>query len=271
MSEVARENPTALRSLRHNHLRREPAVTSAHGRVRARVRRPDDPGVGDDRDVPAAAAAWPQHRMRSWDGDAIARAVRNQAGLPLPGVDVRVVGDDGEQLPSGSDAMGHLLVRGPWVTDRYERDESPESFADGWFRTGDVAIRSADGYYFVIADRTKDLIKSGGEWISSVAMESAICEIDGVIETAVIGIPDPRWDERPLPYIATTVGRELTLHELHATLTAAGFARWQLPSDFVSVDEIPKTAVGKADKKLLRRIFVHDRADAGASPTAAGQ
>ena len=149
--------------------------------------------------------------------------------------------------------MGALHVRGPWVASGYLHGHGAESFtADGWFNTGDVAIGSPEGY-FVIADRTKDLIKSGGEWISSVDMEAAIMAMPGVVEAAVVAIPDPTWLERPLACVVVSAGdAELDVDAVRDHLERSGFARWQLPDRIEIIDEVPKTAVGKFDKKVLR-------------------
>jgi fatty-acyl-CoA synthase len=125
---------------------------------------------------------------------------------------------------------------------------------DGWFDTGDIAIGSPNGY-FVIADRTKDLIKSGGEWISSVDMEAAIMGLPGVVEAAVIAIPDPKYIERPLACIVAGPEGAPSLESIRASLEARGFARWQLPDRVELMDDVPKTAVGKFDKKVLRARF----------------
>ncbi len=204
---------------------------------------------------PLASMAWPQQRMRDWPDEELTRAVRTQAGLPLPGIEISVRDDSGVPLPADGVSMGDLYVRGPWVIDGYLYGEGAECFSeDGWFRTGDVAIASPDGY-FVIADRTKDLIKSGGEWISSVDMEAAIMAMPGVAEAAVIAIPDPKWQERPLAAVVTRAGEVITLDMVRDHLREAGFANWQLPDRVEVIDEVPKTAVGKFDKKVLRRRF----------------
>jgi fatty-acyl-CoA synthase len=151
--------------------------------------------------------------------------------------------------------MGDLWVRGPWVVDGYLHGAGSEAFsADGWFRTGDVAIGSPEGY-FVIADRSKDLIKSGGEWISSVDLEAAIMRLDAVLEAAVIAVPHPRWLERPLACVVLRRRVELTAGDLRDHLEGLGFAGWQVPDRIEVVDEIPKTSVGKFDKKVLRARF----------------
>ena len=201
---------------------------------------------------PLASAAWPKAHMRGWSEERLASSVHCQAGLPLPGVAVTIRDDDGAEVPHDGASMGGLLVRGPWVADSYYRSEDRAQFThDGWFRTGDVAVGSADGY-FVIADRTKDLIKSGGEWISSVDMEGAIMGLAEVAEAAVIAIPDPKWQERPLAFIVLRPGATLTLEALRAHLETRSFARWQLPDRMEILDAVPRTSVGKFDKKVLR-------------------
>ena len=204
---------------------------------------------------PLASVAWPQERMREWPEEQLMDTVYTQAGIPLPGVEICIRDDEGNSVQADGESMGDLLVRGPWVIDSYFRGESAESFTDdGWFRTGDVAIMSPDGY-FVIADRTKDLIKSGGEWISSVDMEAAIMAMDDVAEAAVIAIPDPRWQERPLAAIVPRPGAEIDAEAVRAAVAEAGFANWQLPDRIELIDEVPRTAVGKFDKKVLRARF----------------
>ncbi len=201
---------------------------------------------------PLASVAWPQERMREWDDDAVTTAARRQAGLPLPGVLVRLRDEQGAPVPFDGVSMGSLQVRGPWVTDGYLHGAGAENFTDdGWFVTGDVAIGSPDGY-FIIADRTKDLIKSGGEWISSVDMEAAIMAMPEVAEAAVVAVPDPRWVERPLAFVVTASGATVDADAVRKHLEASGFPRWQLPDQVEVTGEIPKTAVGKFDKKVLR-------------------
>jgi fatty-acyl-CoA synthase len=147
------------------------------------------------------------------------------------------------------------LVRGPWVVDGYLHGLGTENFTtDGWFKTGDVAIGSARGY-FVIADRTKDLIKSGGEWISSVDMEDQVMRLEMVAEAAVIAVPDPKWQERPLVCVVLKAGQDLTIDDLRTHLLAGGFAKWQLPERMEVIEAVPRTSVGKFDKKALRARF----------------
>jgi fatty-acyl-CoA synthase len=141
------------------------------------------------------------------------------------------------------------------VVDGYLHGLGEEAFTeDGWFRTGDVAVASPDGY-IVIADRTKDLIKSGGEWISSVDMEAGVMRMDGVAEAAVIAVPDPKWQERPLVCVVARPGADITVEQVREYLLDHGFARWQLPERVEVIDEVPKTSVGKFDKKVLRARF----------------
>jgi fatty-acyl-CoA synthase len=204
---------------------------------------------------PLASMAWPQERMRDWEDERVMSVARTQAGLPIPGVEISIRDEAGAEVAFDGKTMGALHVRGPWVADGYLHGAGSDSFtADGWFDTGDVAIGSPDGY-FVIADRTKDLIKSGGEWISSVDMEAAIMAMPGIVEAAVVAIPDPKWVERPLAYVVTGRGAPVSGEEVRRHLEDRGFARWQLPDRIEVIDEIPKTAVGKFDKKVLRARF----------------
>ncbi len=204
---------------------------------------------------PLASVAWPQHRMRDYDDELMTSTVRSQAGIPLPGVEISIRDEAGHEVPADGVTMGDLYVRGPWVIDSYLHGDGAENFElDGWFKTGDVAVGSPDGY-FVIADRTKDLIKSGGEWISSVDMEAAIIAMPQVVEAAVIAIPDPKWQERPLAAVVLRPGASVTLDEVRQHLLSSGFASWQLPERVEFIDEVPKTTVGKFDKKTLRGRF----------------
>ena len=209
---------------------------------------------------PLASVTWPKEYMRTWSDDGLTQVVWTQAGLPLPGVQISIRGPDGAETPRDGKTMGDLFVRGPWIVDGYYRGDGGEQFVDGWFRTGDMAIASPEGY-FVIGDRTKDLIKSGGEWISSLDMERAIMAMPEVEEAAVVAIPDARWQERPLACIVVRAGATLDLARVRAHLAEAGFASWQLPDRIELIDAVPRTSVGKFDKKALRARF-------GAAPAA---
>jgi len=188
-------------------------------------------------------------------------------GLPVPGVELRVLDGDGQEVAWDGKTMGELVARGPWVTASYYNDpRSAESFTpDGWFRTGDVATMLPNGY-MEIADRTKDLIKSGGEWISSVALENALMAHPKVQEAAVIAIPDERWSERPMACIVLRPdARGMTSAAELTEYLAQHFAKWWLPERFMFLDELPKTSVGKFDKKAMRQ----QHADADASAVSA--
>jgi fatty-acyl-CoA synthase len=179
---------------------------------------------------------------------------RATAGVLAPLVDLRIVGDAGEQPWDGA-SVGEIQVRGPFITGAYHAvDADPEKFTgDGWLRTGDVGAMDPHGY-LRISDRTKDLIKSGGEWISSVDLENAIMGHPAVAEAAVIAVPHPRWAERPLACVVLKPGATLTAESLKAHL-AGRFARWQLPDAVEFVDAIPRTSTGKFWKARLRERF----------------
>jgi len=177
-------------------------------------------------------------------------------GLPLAGVDVRIVDGQGQDLPWDGIALGELQARGPWVARSYYNDpRSPQSFMDGWLRTGDVATIDSEGY-IQIMDRTKDLVKSGGEWISSVDLENAIMAHPKVAEAAVVGVFHPKWQERPLACVAPRpeYRDQITKREILEFL-AQRVAKWWLPDDVVFIDAVPKTSVGKFNKRVLREQF----------------
>jgi fatty-acyl-CoA synthase len=173
-----------------------------------------------------------------------------KTGRVVPGVELRIVGDDGQALPWDGEAVGEIEVRGPWITASYYRDPAPEKFDDGWLRTGDVGSVEPNGF-IQITDRAKDVIKSGGEWISSVELEGHLMAHPEVIEASVVGVPDPRWTERPLACVVRKPGSDVTAAQLREFL-AERIARWQLPERWAFIDEVPKTSVGKFDKKVLR-------------------
>ncbi|MDY7105291.1 MAG: long-chain fatty acid--CoA ligase [Actinomycetota bacterium] len=176
-----------------------------------------------------------------------------RTGRVLPGVDLRITGSEGEVLPWDGVAQGEIEVRGPWITASYYEVEDPEKFHDGWLRTGDVGTVLPNGFV-QISDRAKDVIKSGGEWISSVDLENAIMGHADVVEAAVIGIPDDRWDERPLAAVVVAEGASLTPQQLSEYLQGK-VAKWWMPERWTFIDEVPKTSVGKFDKKVLRTAF----------------
>jgi fatty-acyl-CoA synthase len=180
---------------------------------------------------------------------------RARQGIPAPYVEIRARGDDGELIAWDDQAMGELEVRGPWVAASYWRGRGEEKFSDdGWFQTGDVVTIDEHGC-IRIADRSKDLVKSGGEWISSVDMENNLMAHPAVAEAAVIAIPDEKWGERPLAVIVLRDGSEASPEELREHLSAH-FAKWQLPERFEFIEQIPRTATGKFKKTELRGQFV---------------
>ncbi len=197
---------------------------------------------------PVASYSRPEesdgHGEPYWD-------MRAKQGKPLPWVQARLVGDDGEEVAWDGESTGELEVRGPWIAASYFEDEAgAERFHDGWLRTGDIA--SIDDQAFIqITDRSKDVIKSGGEWISSVELENEVMAHPDVIEAAVIAKPDERWAERPLCCVVVREGAALSAEQLSEHLRGR-VAKWWLPDEFAFVSEVPKTSVGKFDKKVLR-------------------
>jgi fatty-acyl-CoA synthase len=188
---------------------------------------------------------------------------RASQGRPLAGVTARIVGDSGEELPRDGVAVGEVEVRGPWVTARYYNDDddadSQGKFRDGWLRTGDVGTLDRLGF-ITLTDRAKDVIKSGGEWISSVELEGTLMAHPAIREAVVVGVPDERWDERPLAAIVVKEGESVTPEELCAWLTDR-VAKWWVPERWAVIDEVPKTSVGKFDKKVLRKAYADGSLD----------
>jgi len=203
-------------------------------------------GWGMTETSPVAALAIPPKDARPEDE----LAYREMAGRIVPGVKARICDPDDNELPWDGKSMGELEVTGPWITASYYGIEAPERFHDGWLRTGDLATIDDHGFVH-IGDRTKDVIKSGGEWISSVDLEGKIMGHPAVLEAAVIAVPDPKWDERPMACVVLRPGASATPEELSSYL-ADKVAKWWIPEHWAFVDEIPKTSVGKFDKKRLR-------------------
>ena len=214
-------------------------------------------GWGMTETSPLATLATPPFRS----DPANAMDYRIKAGRVLAGVKVRVVADDGTVLPNDGESVGEFEIAGPWITASYYGDDDPEKFDDGWLRTGDVGTLDAEGF-MTISDRTKDVIKSGGEWISSVELEGELMAHPAVFEAAVVAVPDPRWQERPLacvvlkPDVTPTVSVEDLLQFLDGRV-----ARWWLPERWTFVETIPKTSVGKFDKKVLRAQYADGELD----------
>ncbi len=182
---------------------------------------------------------------------------RSKTGRAVPGVELRVVGDDGAEVAHDGVAVGEIEVRGPWITGSYYRADAPEKFHDGWLRTGDVGNIDAKGFV-QITDRSKDVIKSGGEWISSVELENLLMGHPAVADAAVVGVPDERWQERPLAAVVLKQGESASPDDLRAYLDGK-VARWWLPERWAFIDELPKTSVGKQDKKLIRAMYAEGK------------
>ena len=190
-----------------------------------------------------------KHAHRELDED---RQFANlgKAGLLMPGLEMEIVDEDLRPVPHDGQSIGEVLVRGPWVCSEYYRDPQPDKFRDGWLVTGDIAAIDEE-QYLIIADRSKDLVKSGGEWISSVDLENHIVELDRVALAAVVAQPHPKWDERPVALVVLAPGAEVGAEEVRRHC-AARFAKWQLPDDVLFRDALPLTTTGKIDKKALR-------------------
>jgi fatty-acyl-CoA synthase len=183
-----------------------------------------------------------------------------KTGIPFPLVYARVVREDMTDVKPDGKEMGEIVVRAPWLTDSYLKDEekTKELWAGGWLHTGDIAVIDEEGY-ITIVDRLKDVIKSGGEWISSLTLENLLSLNPKVREAAVVGVPDEKWGERPLAIIVPMPGVQLTAEELRQHLMKYAeqgvITKWAVPDKYVFVDELPKTSVGKIDKKVLRQKF----------------
>ena len=198
---------------------------------------------------PMATLAWPAPNTpaeKHWE-------IRATQGRPMCGVEARIVDDEGAPLPNDNVAVGELEVRGPWITGSYYRNTDPSKFESGWLRTGDVGRIDAQGY-ITLTDRAKDVIKSGGEWISSVDLENTLIAHPQVREAAVVGVPDERWQERPLAAVVLHDDADVTPDELREFLSDK-VVRWWLPERWTFVTEIPRTSVGKYDKKTIRARY----------------
>jgi len=196
---------------------------------------------------------------------------RTKQGLSVPGLEFRVVDDDGEEIDWDGEDFGELYVRGPWVTTEYFKrpEANREDFEDGWLKTGDIVSVDPDGYIKIV-DRAKDVIKSGGEWISSVELENTLMAHDDVAEATVIGVPHDRWQERPVAFVVPAAG--VDPDQLGADLEAMlaeEYPKWWIPDDFITIEEVPKTATGKFDKKVLRDEYADESLVEGRVPEEA--
>jgi fatty-acyl-CoA synthase len=180
--------------------------------------------------------------------------VLETAGRPIPGLQVKIVDELFEPLPHDGVAFGELLIRGPWIAAEYYKDpRSPDSFVDGWLRTGDVCKITPEGY-IKITDRAKDVIKSGGEWISSLEVENEIMAHPDVQEATVVGLKHPKWQERPAAFVVAKEGTEPTADSIREFLEPR-IAHWWMPDEIIFIEAIPKTGTGKFDKKVVRAEY----------------
>ena len=228
-------------------------------------------GWGMTETSPVAAVAQPP---RNCPPDEVIEWT-TKTGRVIPGVDLRIC--DGETvLPWDGKSVGEIEVRGPWITASYYGVDSPDHFHEGWLRTGDMGVVDDCGY-IQITDRVKDVIKSGGEWISSVELENAIIDHPEVLEAAVIGVPDEKWGERPLACVVTRDGKTPHIASLRSHLVSR-MARWWIPERWTFIHEVPKTSVGKYDKKVLRALYasgqleeIPDSVERGATESASAR
>ncbi|HET7297986.1 MAG TPA: AMP-binding protein, partial [Burkholderiales bacterium] len=186
-------------------------------------------------------------------------AVEAKLGRGLFGVEMKIADEEGKELPWDGKSFGNLMVRGPWIASGYFKGEGGDPLKDGWFPTGDVATIDADGY-MQITDRSKDVIKSGGEWISSIDLENIAIAHPAIAEAAVIGVHHPKWDERPIVVAVKKPGQEVSKAEL-LRFYDGKIAKWWMPDDVVFVSELPHTATGKLSKLTLRQQFKDYRLD----------
>lgn len=206
-------------------------------------------GWGMTETSPVAAVALLKPHMADWDWERKLDYLET-AGIPIPGLQVKIVDEAGSPLPHDGEAFGELLIRGPWVAaEYYKNPRSSESFQDGWLRTGDICKIDPEGY-IRITDRAKDLIKSGGEWISSIDLENTLMAHPDVSEATVVGLKHGQWQERPVALVVTAA--EGLTEESLAEFLRDRVASWWIPDRIVFVDEIPKTGTGKFDKKVIR-------------------
>ena len=217
-------------------------------------------GYGATETSPVVTLSVPKSSMETMSIDEKID-IRATAGMPIPGLDVRLVNTEtGKDVLMDGKEMGEILVRGPWIASEYYKDpkQTAITFPDGWFHTGDIGTMSKEGYISLV-DRTKDLIKSAGEWISSIDLENAIMGFSKVLEAAVISLPDDKWQERPLACVVPQpdVVKTITKEEIQDYLKDK-VAKWWIPDEIVFMQELPKTSVGKFNKKKLRETVIPD-------------
>ena len=210
---------------------------------------------GSTETTPLATAAIPKSYMADWPSDKL-YDIKTSAGLIAIGLEMKVVGDSGAEVKMDGKEWGEICLRGPWIANEYYKDpeRSKETFYDGWYHTGDIGTIDEEGYVRLV-DRKKDLLKSAGEWISSVDLENLIMSHPKVMEAAIIGVPHPKWQERPLACIAVVPGQSVTADELKDFLKDKVKTAFWIPDEIIFLKEIPKTSVGKFNKRELRQLY----------------
>jgi fatty-acyl-CoA synthase len=223
-------------------------------------------GYGMSETCPVISLATPKPFMKDYDTDKLSD-IAIKTGMPVPLMDVKIAAADGTFLPADGTSTGEIVVRSPWLTRGYHKDKekSDELWRGGWLHTGDVAYMDSEGY-IQITDRLKDVIKTGGEWISSLDLENAVSTHEAVLEAAAIGIPDPKWGERPMLLVVLKPDyrdkniTEETLKQFMKDCAANGkIPKYAIPDRYIFTEEIPKTSVGKIDKKLIRGIYTQEK------------
>ena len=210
---------------------------------------------GSTETTPLATAAIPKSYMQDWPADKL-YDIKTSAGLIAIGLEMKVVGDSGAEVKMDGKEWGEICLRGPWIANEYYKDpeRSKETFYDGWYHTGDIGTIDEEGYVRLV-DRKKDLVKSAGEWISSVDLENLIMAHPKVMEAAIIGVPHPKWQERPLACVVPTPGQSVSADELKDFLKDKVKAAYWIPDEIIFLKEIPKTSVGKFNKRELRKLY----------------
>jgi acyl-CoA synthetase (AMP-forming)/AMP-acid ligase II len=215
-------------------------------------------GYGMTETAPAAIGAFVKKNMLDWPKEKLDE-VRVKTGLPVPGLEVKIVDEKGNQVPSNNETVGEIVIRGPWIMEQYynEPEKTAEVWRDGWFHTGDVARVDEDGYA-VIADRISDMIRSGAEMVPTVLLENLTATAEFVLEATYVGVPDEKWGQRPMAIVVLVPGAEKNEKDLYDFLMAEGvdkgkITKWMLPDYILITSEIPKTSVGKFDKITIRK------------------
>jgi len=205
--------------------------------------------------TPMVSAALPKSYMADWSAEKL-YDIKSSAGLPAVGLELKIVTDEGKEARMDGKEWGEICIKGPWIANEYYHDpeRSKETFYDGWYHTGDIATMDEEGYIRLV-DRKKDLLKSAGEWISSVDLENLIMAHPKVMEAAIIGVPHPKWQERPLACVVVSPGQSVSADELKDFLKDKVKAAFWIPDEIIFLKEMPKTSVGKFNKRELRKLY----------------